>query len=218
MAKKVQYFKVINTKQGHHGFFYKLGLNVDPNPRPLSLVGDCEEGALYFVTAEHLRYWADYGDKIAWITPRSEIKTDGPKFKAHKLEITKMLPFKDALPLIPEIPYESYGVFGVKVTEEMILGNSSLTLGKKFEYLDEFGFSRIKFLLAHKKDKEFLRYVDRLQVDWNAFELKILVENNLWELIHASEVEYMLRLGKKSLVEKVAKKNWNLVWEVVKYL
>jgi len=42
----MKYYKVVDSKNGHNGLFYKEGSNIDPldfNPQ-----GDCESGGIYF--------------------------------------------------------------------------------------------------------------------------------------------------------------------------
>src|ERR1041385_4122206 len=116
MAKKTkkQYYKVVNTKNGHHGFFYKKGLNIDPNPTPISEVGDCSPGALYFTDAKYLASWANYGDKIAWITPASKVVSNGDKWKAKKVVVTKLLPIsKQTLEKIPGLSPQDWKTFDI---------------------------------------------------------------------------------------------------------
>jgi len=98
MKKKVQYFKIVSPK-GHNGMKYKIGLNKDPNAKPLKSVGSCKPGALYFTTLEHLHGFTRYGTLIAWVTPVGQIKrdSDGNKWKASALKVTKMMSFKKAI-------------------------------------------------------------------------------------------------------------------------
>lgn len=87
-----KFYKIVNTVKGHHGVFYKLGRNTDPNPRPLELVGSCQKGALYFSEAKHLHQFLGYGDKIAVMTAKEYMKdSDGDKFKATTINILKFM-------------------------------------------------------------------------------------------------------------------------------
>lgn len=53
-VEQVQYYKVINPA-GHHGLVFHLGENSDPKAiKPISKVGSCEVGAIYFTTKEYL--------------------------------------------------------------------------------------------------------------------------------------------------------------------
>jgi len=66
----MKYYKVVNSKLGHHGIFYKEGKNIDPldfNPS-----GDCEEDGIYFTKEDIFSFWS-YGDSIYEVTPISKI-------------------------------------------------------------------------------------------------------------------------------------------------
>jgi len=127
VKKPVQYYKVVDTENGNHGFFYKLGMNIDPKAVQLRFVGSCEPGALYFTKVESLASWVNYGNAIAWITPVSKVKKDSGenKYKAHKVRVTKILPFKKALPLIKGIGVDQCLGFGISLKEIMKFSNIS---------------------------------------------------------------------------------------------
>jgi hypothetical protein len=114
----VQYYKIIDTKEGHNGFFYKLGINRDPNARPLNRVGSCEPGALYYTTAEYLHEFLQFGKSIAYITPIGEIKPDTPaytnKWKSSAVRVTKIVPLTaNSLYDIPGLSEEMHqGIVG----------------------------------------------------------------------------------------------------------
>jgi len=139
-ATKVQYYKIINTR-GHNGLVYHLGKNFDPDITPLSRVGSCQPGAIYFTKAEYLYRFISHGSKIAWVKPIGYVKRDseGDKWKAKGIEITQMLSFKEALPLIydgtnAEELVLMYDEFHLRVPKEII---ENLSLESQWKYYAE---------------------------------------------------------------------------------
>jgi hypothetical protein len=158
LAKRRQYYKVINPK-GHNGLKYKLGINTDPNSRPLQKVGSCEMGAIYFTDAEHLSGFRNYGTLIAWVEPVSRIKPDeGNKWKAHTINITKMLPIKDALPLIygkkPAELVKSYESFDIEVPNDLMQ-----KLSLKEQYARCCSTDWKKFVRRNENNPKFVRFL-----------------------------------------------------------
>lgn len=183
MAKK-QYYKVVNTKIGHYGFYYKVGLNVDPFPRPLEYIPSCGFGALYFTDAENLSSFALTGDSIAWVTPASKVKADGVKWKAHKLNVTKILPFKKALPLIPGLCPNDYSSFGVKLTPKQVIQSEQFSLEDKLDWLMDYGESPLALILANKGDKKFMKLVKEREFEFDEGDVRKLLDNDLPDLIN----------------------------------
>jgi len=66
----MKFYKIINSKSGHHGLFYKEGRNVDP--LPFNPHGNCEKGGIYF-SREDIFYFWNYGDEVYEVIPISEI-------------------------------------------------------------------------------------------------------------------------------------------------
>lgn len=163
MATKKQYYKVIDTKDGHHGYKYKMGINTDPHPVPLDQIGSCDAGALYFTDKENLADFRNFGTHIAWVTPISEVKDDFKKYKAHTIKITKILPMEKALPLIfkGEGLYDAFDNFCLNVPVEVIEG---LSVAKRMDYIMEmFSDSEIeKYLKSKDGDSAFTKSLKRL--------------------------------------------------------
>jgi len=66
----MKFYKVVNSKKGHHGLFYKEGRNIDPldfNPK-----GNCETGGIYFSREDIFAFFC-YGDEVYEVIPISEI-------------------------------------------------------------------------------------------------------------------------------------------------
>ena len=196
MKKSVQYYKVIDTKHGHHGFFYKLGINSDPNPRPLSSIHSCSPGALYFTTLKNLSRWAECGDSIAWITPISPIKKDedssSEKWKAHTVKVTKILPIKQAVPLLKGLTANDYDSFDMGLTEKMVM-ESDWTPGEKLDWLMDNDKSPVKLLLENHSNSKFLLNVSHLDYDWSVSESKTLVKAGLHKVIGYEGVSNLVR-------------------------
>ncbi len=99
-AKK--YYKALNKNLTHHGFVYKLGLNVDV--LPFNPTGSCLPGGLYYTDLEHIaEYFEHYGDLVAEVEPVGqiyldpEIDLDGGKvvkWKTDKLIIKSIEPIE----------------------------------------------------------------------------------------------------------------------------
>lgn len=197
MKKAVQYYKVVNTRQGHYGFFYKLGLNTDPNPIPLKDIRSCSRGALYFTTLEHLAAWAETGDSIAWITPVSPVKKDedftSTKWKAHSVKITKLLPIKKALPfLFKELTLYDCEAFGMNISEKMVM-ESSVSLFEKLQWLLDNDKSPVKLLAEHSKNTKLISHVIDMDYDWTISESKALIKAGLHQVIEYEAVNTLIR-------------------------
>lgn len=192
--KPVQYFKVVNVDAGHYGLKYKIGINEDPNPIPLDKIPSCGRGAIYFTTAENLHYFNHYGSHIAWVTPISQIKADGEKFKAHKIKITKILPFALAIPLIKEIPITDWESFGINVTYDMIVNSKKLTMQQKFEWIDEDDDEKIaKFIIANKNSKELMSYIKKNRPGILSSQLLKLAEAGIYQIFEDND-DYIYEL------------------------
>lgn len=90
--KKKIFLKFINPK-GHNGFKYKLGINTDPSPIHLSMVGSCEAGALYFSDVKNILQFRSYGKMIAQVEPVGAYVKDGTnKYKAKSINVISMVP------------------------------------------------------------------------------------------------------------------------------
>ena len=235
VQKEVQYYKVINPA-GHHGLKYKVGLNTDPKALPLHLVGSCEEGAIYFTDKEHLLDFRGYGFLIAWVTPKSTIKPDKEnKWKAHTIEITKMLPFKEALPLIfsestPRELYKIFKSFNVDCPEEIL---SKLPLREQFELLSYRVVEKVNFIKKNQKDSSFLSYVKKAYKDrYNTlsctFVALILVENGMdWRELTDEDLHEVLQpqdqlTSDEKKLQKIIKKQmtpeeWKLATRIARY-
>lgn len=86
----IEYFKITNETENHHGFQYKDGLNV--LDRPFEASGRCVKGGLYFTTRSYIDKYYLYGINIRRIIlPRSEpgfqmvLDPDGDKWRANKI-------------------------------------------------------------------------------------------------------------------------------------
>jgi hypothetical protein len=208
---KKQYYKVINTKNGHHGLYYKLGINIDPSPTPLEQIRSCGAGAIYFTTAENLPSFAGYGDKIAWVTPISKVKVDGNKLKAHRIKITKILPFKDALPLIKEILLTDYEEFEVDVKPELIIKDKKIPVISKLEWLENNDYDKfiIKLFLQNKNDKGLLGIFENY--GWSNKDLLELSRAGLGNLIEWDQLRDVDANTMQKIVESNPKKFFKMI-------
>jgi len=83
----MDYYKILNRHECHHGLQYNTGLNIDPvvfNPS-----GDCEPGGIYF-SREDILYFLDYGPYIRKVTLPEDAKIyknpgEPKKWKADKV-------------------------------------------------------------------------------------------------------------------------------------
>lgn len=158
--KNVQYYKVVNPN-GHHGLVYHVGLNVDPSPRPLRTVGSCQSGAIYFTDKENLLSFMMYGNMVAWVTPESPVKKDeqGDKWKAHKINITKILPVKEALAIIYgdsyDDLYKAYTICGITISKKIL---SKLSIKMQYQHHGTKGNLR-NFFKENKDNKSLYKYL-----------------------------------------------------------
>lgn len=207
MKKSEQFYKVVNVVKGHNGYHYHIGINRDPLAAFYNLdeIGSCGAGAFYFVRAEHLSEWKDIGTHIAWITPKSKIRSDDNKFKAQVVEVTQILPFEEALPLIKEIPLTDWVYFDVPISKKMILEDKDLDNVEKFEMLaEDFPEDLYKFVIAHKTDKNLLKHVPFSSIEWEPKEIRGFIKNGLSCLIGEEEL---------SLIAE--NKDWKLLYDVI---
>lgn len=165
MASK-QYYKVINPR-GHYGLVYKLGENVDPNPVALNKIRSCGAGAIYFTDKENLKEFSWHGTMIAWVTPLSPVKMDeeGDKWKAHKINITKMLPIKDAIPLIWKTSKERYNAymrFSVDISSDLLNQFSTEMQCALIFEKDNTTAKRRKFLQANSGNKKLIAFLTKI--------------------------------------------------------
>ena len=84
---KVNFYKILNEEETHHGLKYHDGLNVDP--LPFNPSGDCKPGGIYF-TREDILAFLDYGPWIRKVTiPQGEPVYENPgspkKWKAKRV-------------------------------------------------------------------------------------------------------------------------------------
>ena len=92
--RKQRLFRVIDTKDGHNGYMYKVGLNEDPNE--FSTSGGCVRGGLYFTTPSSLLAFWKYGDRVAEVEipegePVFEVSNAGPlKYRAKRIIISAL--------------------------------------------------------------------------------------------------------------------------------
>lgn len=88
----MQWYKILNRKWNHHGFQYKLGLNIDTVP--FYPYGRCFPGGLYYTNKENLHKFLEYGCYIAniKIPPGARVyqEPSGDKWKADKIEIVSV--------------------------------------------------------------------------------------------------------------------------------
>jgi hypothetical protein len=69
-----KYFKVLADDLIHHGYKYKLGLNVDT--LPFNPNDSCGPGGLYYTTEEQVLSYSDYGSLIAEVEPMGQTYKD----------------------------------------------------------------------------------------------------------------------------------------------
>ena len=91
--QNITYYKVVRDDLTHHGFTYKLGLNVDTlyfNPS-----GSCRPGGLYFTDIDNLGTFFDFGNLIAFIKIPIDAQVYsepcGSKWKANRIIIEKFV-------------------------------------------------------------------------------------------------------------------------------
>lgn len=203
--KHPQYYKVVNTVWGHHGFQYKVGINTDPNPIPLDQIPSCGKGALYFVTVDQLEDWIDKGDSIAWITPISRVVKDSDegKYKAHKVRVTKMLPIAEALPLIKKVSLVAYDRAGIVLDDKDVINNSNFTLAQQAEWLlDGYkGGKALKLLLANPKSRPLRKFMKEADLVYTTGEIKKLIAAGLTDVIGENAIDELRYDNKKLLKE-----------------
>ncbi|MDD4081983.1 MAG: ankyrin repeat domain-containing protein [Sphaerochaetaceae bacterium] len=87
----MDYYKILNEKEYHHGLQYKFGLNVDP--KEFNPSGDCSPGGIYF-SREDIFAFIHYGPWIRKITlPKDAQVYENPggpkKWKADRIILGK---------------------------------------------------------------------------------------------------------------------------------
>jgi len=164
----MKYYKIVDSKLGHHGIFYKEGRNADPlsfNP-----TGDCESGGIYF-SREDIFAFLDYGDELYEVTPIGKIyKNPGRpnKWKCKEIDLKYIGKIND-----------------LKIIKYLIEDGADIHICNDFcvRYFSEKGFLNIvKYLLKLGSDiciKEsyclcFASKNGHLEV------VKYLVENGVW--------------------------------------
>jgi hypothetical protein len=216
-----QYYKVVDLKHGHNGFFYKVGLNVDPHPRPLNQMDSCEPGALYFVEAKYLHDWSSKGMHIAWVTPVTQAQKDGEKWRAHEIHISKILPVEEAIPLIPDIHFEAYSAFDIDVSLEVLLKKINNVVHVA-DYLTDKGDTEnlVKLLALYPTHKKLLAYVKKYTIHWGAEDVEGLVKLGFTHLISSDTIQDLFYAKEFKLLEKIAsylpvKKFIQVLWEIM---
>lgn len=218
-----QFYKVINTKNGHHGLFYKLGINTDPNPIPLYRIPSCGKGAIYFCKRKWISKFADYGDSIAWISPVGKYIKDGEnypeKYKAHTINITQILPAKQALLLLPNVTLDEFSDFKEEISFRELV-KSKFPNHEIFDYIrggygDDYAEMLGKFVVSRKTDVKFIQYVQNENVTWEPFDTELFLKHGLTNLINAGAVQELLVKDEKEILEKLAKKHTKLFIELL---
>ena len=87
----MDYYKILNEKEYHHGLQYKFGLNVDP--KEFNPSGSCSPGGIYF-SREDILAFLDYGPWIRKVTLPDDVRVyENPgeprKCKANKVILGK---------------------------------------------------------------------------------------------------------------------------------
>ncbi len=87
-----KYFKVLADDLIHHGYKYKLGLNVDT--LPFNPNDSCGPGGLYYTTEEQVLSYSDYGSLIAEVEPMGQTYKDPEcdKWKTDQLYVKSIVP------------------------------------------------------------------------------------------------------------------------------
>lgn len=88
--------KVLSEDMVMRGFQYKMGINEDA--ADLAMEGSCKAG-LHFCLLKDIVYFLHYGNKLALLSvPDDEdVYVDIDKFRTHRLEIRKIMPFSEAV-------------------------------------------------------------------------------------------------------------------------
>jgi hypothetical protein len=94
-----QYYKIVGRNGINSAYKYKLGLNTILPTETWDPEGCCQDGGLYFTTADHVhRFMNYYGDQLAFISIPKDAKVclqncDGyMKWKCDKLIVDKIIP------------------------------------------------------------------------------------------------------------------------------
>ena len=174
----MDYYKILNKEECHHGLQYKTGLNIDPKKfRPS---GDCKPGGIYF-SKEDIFAFLDYGPWIRKVTLPEDVQIyENPgkpkKWKVDKvilgkrekinLKVIKRLIKEGANPSVESgfiLRWAAYNGHTIIVKYLISLFNSELTNNEALRCAAEFGHINIvKFLIPisdpKSKDSQALRY------------------------------------------------------------
>jgi hypothetical protein len=93
----LDFFKITNEQETHHGLTYSTGHNIDPLPFISS--GSCVPGGIYFTTRDHISKFYDFGVWIRKVHPIGEIVKDpsGDKYRAHEVTLDERYPLYDPI-------------------------------------------------------------------------------------------------------------------------
>ena len=110
LTKGKTFIKILNKKQNHNGFQYKLGLNVDS--KPFNPIGTCLSGGLYFSEAKNFLLFYHCGESM-WriIIPNdSKVYVEENKFKADKFVLDEKCFIEDFSFLNDQISWGNKGL------------------------------------------------------------------------------------------------------------
>jgi hypothetical protein len=90
----VEFYKILNEKEYHHGFQYKDGLNIDTNEFNTE---KCSAGGLYFCEKQYIGLYIGYGIYIRKVSIPNDarISIEDNKFKADKIILGERLSLTD---------------------------------------------------------------------------------------------------------------------------
>lgn len=121
-----KYFKIVDPR-GHHGMFYKEGINTDV--LPFNPSGNCDPGGLYFADANWIAYFLDYGTDVYEVEPIGEVYENPytpKKYKAHSLNMKRIGDWTKNVDtikyLIDNIDYEHIKTFKYRMLIRAAIG------------------------------------------------------------------------------------------------
>ena len=93
----LEFFKITNEQETHHGLTYSTGHNIDPLPFISS--GSCIPGGIYFTTRNHISNFYNFGVWIRKVHPIGKIIKDpsGDKYRAHEVTLDARYPLFDPI-------------------------------------------------------------------------------------------------------------------------
>ena len=146
----MNYYKILNEKETHHGLKYHDGLNVDP--LPFNPSGDCESGGIYF-SREDILAFLYYGPWIRQITlPEGEPIYKNPgspkKWKAKRVILGPRR--KIDLQVIEELVKEGANIHADN--------ECALRWATEYDHLDVVKFLVEKGANIHAEDDSALRW------------------------------------------------------------